>query len=175
MKNKKPVYLINWLSILLFSLLSAACSQEDLDAELEIADGAGTLTTYKAYTIDSLAGSGMSVYGRAVFWKGLDGTTLLQISLYNVTEGADFPAGIFSGALPGTSEIIALYDIANTGEGYGFGEFSVSKYFTIEDESFFDDLDSYNANIQIMLSDTNQTVIAAGNIGINADPVESSD
>lgn len=172
----------NWFSCLglMIALFISSCAQESLDAELEIADGAGTLRTYKAYSIDSISGSGLEVYGRAVFWEGFDGNTYLQISLYNVAEDAAYPAGIYSGASPGGGELMSLYDIVNTGdkigdteEVYEFGEFSVSKFYTISEDGFFDNLENYDASIQIS-SDVG-LVIASGDIGMNATPVETSD
>lgn len=155
-------------------IMMASCAQESLEAEFEIASGGGILTTYKSYAIDSVSGTGLEVYGRAVFWKGLEGNTYLQVSLYNVGSEAVYPSGIFSGELPGGSELMPLYDIVNTGESYDFGEFSVSKYYTITTERFFDDLDGFNANIQIFIEESG-AVIASGDIGMNADPLETSD
>ncbi|UXP32674.1 hypothetical protein N6H18_01680 [Reichenbachiella agarivorans] len=171
MKNTfKHIYTL--LAVVAVGFLSS-CEYDPAEPALEIANGAGTLTTYKAYTLDSIAGQNTEVYGKVVFWKSLDNKTLVQISLYNISESAEHASAILSGAfMTGGTELMSLYTITNTGEGYDFGEFSTSKFYIIDDAAFFEELDTYDASIQIFMSPTDNTVISGGDIGLNADPVE---
>ncbi|WP_258102375.1 hypothetical protein [Marinoscillum pacificum] len=166
---------ITVLIILTYSSLAFySCEQERLEDALEIADGAGTLTSYMAYQLDSVAGTS-DVYGRAVFWKGLEGYTYLQISLNNVPSDAVYPSAVYAGSTTASgSELMELYTIENTGEGYDFGEFSTSKYYVITTDGFYDGLQTYDANIKVMAGSSDNTIIALGDIGINADPVETN-
>jgi len=159
----------------LVSIFIASCAEDRLEPELETADGGGTLTSYTAYAIDSIPGQGTNVYGRAVFWESPEFGTLLQISLYGIMEGNSHPAAVVAGsvAAPG-AEIMSLYTIENTGEGYAFGEFSTSKFYTISTAGFYEGLDSYDGNIQISLSSSDNTIVASGDIGLNATPVETN-
>lgn len=175
MRNILNKYISNWSLLLMLTILSVSCQQETMEADYGIATGGGTLTTYKAYTIDSVPGTGAQVYGRAVFWEDYLGRTLLQVSVYNVGEDDLMPSAIFSGSMPGSTTLISLYNISNTGEGYDFGEFASSKYYVISEEGFYENLDAYNASIQIMKSTSDDTVIAGGDIGMNAEPVESNE
>lgn len=167
---------ISTLIMLIYASFSfVSCEQERLDDALEIADGAGTLTSFKAYQLDSVAGQGTEVYGRAVFWKGLEGYTYLQVSLHNISEDAVHPSAIFAGSTESTgSELMELYTIENTGEGYDFGEFSTSKYYVITNVEFYDGLEIYDANIKIMAGSSDNTIVSSGDIGVNADPVETN-
>lgn len=194
MKTFNKIFFLGVLSC--SAVLFNACEQERLEDALEIADGAGTLTQYKAYSLDSVAGSG-EVYGRAVFWLGLDGKTLLQISLQNVAKNAVFQSSVLEGATSSPGAMVeSLYNIENNGEIYDpytgpddvdnddddtndasddinllYGEFSTSKYYTMKSPTFFDDLDTMN--IHISISD-GADLISIGDLGINANPVESN-
>lgn len=170
MKNLK-----NYLSGLFLLVLFISCEQESIGPVEPIADGAGTLTTYKAYTLDSIPGTGFEVYGRAVFWEGIDGNTLLQVSLNNIADTAVHPSSIIAGTtmVPG-DVLMPLYDITNTGEGYSFGEFSTSKYYVIANPDFFGSLDTYDAHVSILLNASDTLILSSGNIGLNAEPVESN-
>ncbi|MEQ9220534.1 MAG: hypothetical protein RLO17_20945 [Cyclobacteriaceae bacterium] len=160
----------NHILLMLFavSVMFMACEDEKLEPESIAAPGGGTLTSYKAYTLDSVPGFG-NIYGRAVFYPTTTGYTLLQVSLYNVMEGSSHPAVMIAG-----SDVTELYTIENTGEGYSFGEFSTAKYFVINTPSFYDGLDTYDASIEISLSSADATVVTSGGIGLKAEPVESN-
>ncbi len=164
------------LTICVAGIATTSCEQESFDPLLTTEPTAGTLTNFKAYTLDSLSGIADSTYGRVVFWEALDGTTLVQLSLYNVPDTAVFPSSIMSGAMMDSleTELMPLYDITNTGEGYTFGEFSTNKYYVISDASFFSSLDTYDAHVVVRRSGTDDTIITAGDVGMNAMPVEEN-
>ncbi|MEM6831347.1 MAG: hypothetical protein AAGA66_16870 [Bacteroidota bacterium] len=161
------------LIFMIILMISYSCEQESFEPILTTEDAAGTLINFKAYEINDLTGQPDSAYGRVVFWLGLDGNTLVQLSLYNVPEDVTFQTDMLSGtvATPG-AEIMGMYDVTNTGEGYDFGEFSTSKYFVITDLSFYSALAELNAHVGIM----NEVgiMIAGGDIGLNSDPVEEN-
>ena len=159
-------------NIVLFLAVVAllSCEQERLGPELETAEGGGKLTTYTAYTIDATDPSGSNVYGRVVFYKTTLDQTLVQISLYNTISGFMHPALIVEGAAgTGTTTLIALDNIDGSS-----GEFMTSKFFVITDTSFYDSLETLDANVSISLSPTDDTIVAVGDIGINAEPVETN-
>ena len=54
------------------------------------------------------------------------------------------------------------------------GELNDSKFYLIPDTTFYDALTSLDAHINIYLSDADDTVVASGNIGSNAEPVDSN-
>jgi hypothetical protein len=154
-----------FLFILLFAL---SCEQERLEPELTTLEGGGTLSQYTAYTINAADPSGSNVYGRVVFWKDNLGRTLVQISLYNTVDGLLHPALLIEG--PATSGGAVLYDLeAVSGDT---GELESSKFFIISDTSFYDGITELDSHIDIYLSEADPTVVASGNLGVNAEPVE---
>lgn len=154
------------ISLLVSGLIVAlsACEQEGVSPKLDTAPGGGTVTTFKAYTLDSIPGSG-NVYGRVVFWLDNAGNTLVQVSLYNTKTGMSYPSGIFEGTVAGGSSGSVSALTAVDGEK---GEFSPYKYFVIADDGFFDSLDDLDAHVTIFLEDT---PVAVGDVGMNAAPV----
>ena len=54
------------------------------------------------------------------------------------------------------------------------GELSTNKFFLIADTSFYDALETLDAHVSISLSPDDDTIVASGNIGANADPVDSN-
>lgn len=151
----------------LITVLSA-CEQDGVTPKLDAAPGGGTLSSYKAYTLDSIVGK-KNVYGRIVFWKDNASNTLVQISLYNTTSDSAYPTGIYVGTVGGgsTAELMSLYSIDGA-----TGEFSTSKFYVIGDKNFYSGLDDMDAHIKIFSS---SVLVASGDVGSNADPVAESD
>jgi len=148
-------------------LLETACEQEKYEPNLTAAPGGGTVSVYKAYTLTS--NDSRAVYGRIVFWKDNSGYTLAQVGLYNTTKAESYTSAIFSGKLAGASTTKLMSLDAVNGET---GAFANSKFFVIADKTFYDKLESYNANVKIMVG---AATIASGDIGSNADPVAEAD
>lgn len=146
--------------------LSTACEQQNYEPNMNVAAGGGTLSTYKAYTLAST--DGKNIYGRVVFYKYNSTVTLVQIGLYNTASGASYASSIYKGKLSATTltALKPLDSISGT-----TGEFATNKYFTISEAGFYDNLSTYDANVKIMLG---STLVANGNIGANATPVEQS-
>ena len=123
-------------------------------------------------------------------------------ALYDATDPFEilYPSSILSGAI-GTEDM-ALYDLLDIevfSEQYGadssqedvddydrdgdieedlpllnfFAEFGESKFFVIDDTAFYDSLSELDAHVNIYDED-GTTIIAAGGIGANADPVDSN-
>lgn len=154
------------ITITLFTLLSS-CEQQDYPPNLSTAPGGGTVSTYKAYTL--AAANTENIYGRIVFYKYNKTITLVQMGLYNGVKGSSYTAAIFPGkvtAAPGTA-LKVLDTVAGA-----TGAFATSKYFSINEEGFFDKLGAYNASVTVKLG---TVVVAAGNIGANAAPVAESE
>ena len=165
MKTYKTIILIFTIALAIVS-----CEQERLEPVLTAAEGGGTLNTYIAYTIDATDPMGSNVNGRIVFYKTTLDQTLVQISLYNTIDGLMHPALVLDGASGiGTTTSMTLDDIAGAS-----GEFSTSKFFVITDESYYDAIMMMDAHVNIYLSPEDDTIVATGDIGINADPVESN-
>lgn len=161
---------IKILSLIFLVFFTASCEQEMPEAALEVAEGGGTLRFFTAYNIDATDPSGSNVYGRIVFWKGTLDRTLVQVSLYNTIEGQQHPALILDGAAGvGTTTLLTLDTVSGD-----TGELDDNKFYVISDTSFYDGLPDLDAHINIYLSDTDNTVVASGNIGANAEPVESN-
>lgn len=150
-------------------LFFTSCEQEYFEPNLNVAPGGGTVSTYKAYTLSSEDPGGENIYGRVVFYKYSSTVTLVQMGLYNTDADEAYTANIYSGALTDGSTTVSKSLDAVNGES---GAFSSSKYFTITDASFFDGLDDYDASVKVMLDGT---PVAAGDIGLNADPVAEQD
>jgi hypothetical protein len=167
MKLTMKSYPLILLFILSVSILTS-CEQAGVEPSLGVAPGGGTLTSYKAYTISYVAGPD-EVHGRVVFWKESTGRTLVQVSLYNTAEGTTYAAGIFSGTASSGSDtkIQDLYTISGA-----TGEFETHKFFVIDDDDFYSTLSTFDAHIQVMSSDEDD-LIASGDVGMNAAPVES--
>ena len=163
----KPIYIkqsiLIFLGLCLIITLITSCEQEQLEPELKTAPGGGTISTYKAYTIDAAPGS--DVNGRVVFWEDNAGNTLVQLSLYNTVTGTSYPSAIFDGAVAEASatKLEPLYDIDGA-----TGSFSTSKFYIINDKEFFASLDTYDAHVSVLLGDD---IIATGDVGVNAEPV----
>ena len=161
---------IKQISAVFLFLIATSCESDKLEPELETADGGGTLTSYIAYTIESTDPTGSNVFGRIVFWKTDLDQTLVQISLYNTVDGLLHPADIVNGlAGAGTTVMMAIDDVDGS-----TGELSTNKFFLIADTAFYDSIASLDAHVSISLSSTDATIVATGNIGVNADPVESN-
>jgi hypothetical protein len=143
--------------------ISTSCEQEKFEPNLSVAPGGGTISTYKAYTLSSKGGS--EVYGRIVFWKDNAGNTLLQMGLYNTVATEVYSSAIFNGPDSGGSDtpILSLYAVDGA-----TGAFAPSKFYVIADKEFYDQLDSYNASVKVMVG---STAVASGDIGSNAEPV----
>lgn len=160
---------ISKISVLTLILITfGSCDLEPLQSAQEVAEGGGTLDTYTAYTIDSTDPSGSNVYGRIVFWKTDLDQTLVQISLYNSVEGLLHPAIIMEGAAGvGTTTTMILDEVDGS-----TGELSSNKFFLIDDTAFYDSIMTLDAHASIALSPDDDTIVATGNIGVNADPVQ---
>lgn len=148
----------------------ASCDLERLEPALEVADGGGTLETFTAYTINSTDPMGSNVYGRIVFWETDLDQTLVQISLYNTIDDTLHPALLVEGAAGvGTSTMLTLDEVNGS-----TGELSDSKFFLIADTAFYASITTMDAHVSIRLSPTDDTIVATGDLGINADPVETN-
>ncbi len=166
--TKKNLSKIGIFTVVL--LLFNSCDIERLESAQEVAVGGGTLDTYTSYTIDATDPAGSNVYGRIVFWKTDLDQTLVQISLYNTLADIMHPAIIVDGpAGTGTTAMMTLYDVDGS-----TGELSDNKFFLIADTTFYDSLSSLNAHVSIRLSPTDETIVASGDIGMNAEPVVSN-
>lgn len=147
-----------------------SCEQERLDPILTTAEGGGTLSEYMAYTIASTDPAGSNVNGRIVFWKDNLDQTLVQVSLYNTIPDLKHPALIMDGMIgTGTTTMVALDDISGD-----TGELDSSKFFIITDTAFYDSITEMDAHINIYLSDTDATIVASGDLGLNAEPIETN-
>lgn len=156
------------LTIILIAFNS--CDLERLESAQSVAEGGGTLDTFMAYTIESTDPAGSNVYGRIVFWKTDLDQTLVQISLYNTVADLLHPAILVEGmAGVGTSTMMTLDEVdGNT------GELSTSKFFLIPETTYYDSISMLDAHVSISLSATDNTIVATGNLGINAEPVDSN-
>lgn len=167
MKMIKHIYnnLLILSLLLLFTMTS--CELDEVEPELNTAPGGGTLITYKAYAISATTAD--DVHGRVVFWKGNGGVTLIQISLNETDGDISYTTGIYTGKADETSEerLMALYAINGT-----TGEFSTHKYYVVNDPNYYNTLSALNGHIKIIVSDQ---VVAAGDIGANAEPVAEGD
>lgn len=147
-----------------------ACDQERLAPVTSVADGGGTLISYLAYSVDSIQGQGSHVYGRIVFWKDHQGNTLIQVSLFNTLENTSHPALIVEGA--SGQEGIVLTQLADVSGSTG--ELSDHKFYVINDLAYYDKLPDLNAHINVYRGRGDNTLIATGNLGIHAEPVEQN-
>ena len=90
--------------------------------------------------------------------------------MYNTIEDTFHPAVIIDGAVGvGTSVLTTLDDVDGT-----TGELTENKFFLIADTSFYDSLETLDAHVSIALSTVDDTIVAEGNIGANATPVDSN-
>lgn len=162
---------INKISVLVVLLITlGSCDLEPLESAQEVAEGGGTLDTFTAYTIASTDPAGSNVNGRIVFWKTDLSQTLVQISLYNTVPDIMHPALLVEGAAGiGTATMMTLDDVDGS-----TGELSTSKFFLIADTAYYDAITTLDAHVSISLSPTDDTIVATGDIGTNADPVESN-
>ena len=168
MKIIKQLYFSAFIIITLFCF---SCEQERIEPILTTAPGGGNVSAFKAYTIDSIPGVS-SVYGRVVFWEQPNGQTLVQAALHNTVDGMMHPSMFVIGtAADGEATVLTqLYDVNGD-----TGEFATHKFYVIADTDFFDNLDTYDAHFSVQLSGTDPTIVATGDVGMNATPVESSE
>lgn len=163
-------YINNILLLTMIFGLLISCEQERLDPVLTTAEGGGTLDNYIAYSVMSTDPMGSNVYGRIVFYETTLDQTLVQLSLYNTIDGEMHPALIVDGAADmGSTTIIALDDVSGS-----TGEFMTNKFFVITDTDFYDSIMTLDAHVSISLSLSDDTIVATGDLGINADPVETN-
>jgi len=163
-------YINNILLLTMIFGLLISCEQERLDPVLTTAEGGGTLDNYIAYSVMSTDPMGSNVYGRIVFYETTLDQTLVQLSLYNTIDGEMHPALIVDGAADmGSTTIIALDDVSGS-----TGEFMTNKFFVITDTDFYDSIMTLDAHVSISLSPNDDTIVATGDLGINADPVETN-
>jgi len=146
-----------------------SCEQEYFEPNTTAMPGGGTVTTYKAYSLGTPDPDGDDVYGRIVFYKYSSTVTLVQMGLYHTDPETEYVSEIYSGALADGSTTVSRTLDKVSGES---GAFATYKYFTISDATFFDGLDAYNANVKVKQG---ATVVVAGDIGVNAAPVEQQD
>lgn len=162
---------ISKLTVLTLFIVCCSCEQERLEAELATAPGGGTLTTFTAYAIESTDPLGSNVYGRVVFWKTNLNQTLVQVSLYNTFPDEFHPALIAEGTT-GTTKPAMMLDLdAISGET---GQLSTGKFLLISDTGYYDSIATMDAHINIYRSASDDTVVATGNLGVNANPVDSN-
>ncbi|MEO9512370.1 MAG: hypothetical protein ABJN84_14515 [Flavobacteriaceae bacterium] len=162
---------IKKLSVFTVLLIAfSSCNIERLESAQETAEGGGTIDTFTAYTIDSSDPTGSNVYGRIVFWKTDLDQTLVQISLYNTIDDILHPAILVDGAAGvGTTTLMTLDEVDGS-----TGELSDNKFFLISDTAFYDSISVLDAHVSISLSPSDDTIVAMGDIGANADPVDSN-
>jgi len=163
--NKRSIVPVVGLLLAVAAFLSS-CEQQQYEPNLSVAQGGGTVTTYKSYTLSSAAGA--TVYGRVVFYKYNTSVTLVEMGLYNTTTGTAYASSIYQGKLTENSTTALKPLDAVSG---ATGEFATNKYFTINEAGFYDKLSTYSANVRIM---SGTTLVASGNIGANAAPVAQS-
>ncbi|MFX0555591.1 hypothetical protein ACOCEA_02270 [Maribacter sp. CXY002] len=155
-------------TVLLIAFIS--CDLERLESAQEVAEGGGTLDTYTAYTINATDPTGSNVNGRIVFWKTDLDQTLVQISLYNTVPDFLHPANVLEGPSGSGGPIMLTLDEVSGDTG----ELEENKFFLIPDTSFYDGIPTMDSHINIYLSGTDDTIVATGDLGVNADPVETN-
>jgi hypothetical protein len=192
---------IKQLSILFILLIVASCEVDQLDANTTTADGGGTLLNYTAYTINSTDPAGTNIYGRIVFWENSLEQTLVQVSVYNTEFQELYPASIIEGAIgTETTTVVELSDVEGFISQYGestteldtedidadgdttealplvnyIGELGETKFFVITDTTFYDSVLTMDSHLNIYSNDGSGTIVASGDLGINADPVEQN-
>ena len=146
-----------------------SCEQENYEPAVSAAPGGGTVSIYKAYTLGAANPDEENIYGRIVFYKYSSTVTLVQIGLYNTDPEEEYASDIFNGALLDNSTEVSRALDKVSGES---GAFATYKYYTIKDAAFYDALDDYDANVKVRLG---ESIVAAGDIGLNAAPVEESE
>lgn len=169
MKNTIIMRALIIVSALALAGILASCEQENYEPATSALPGGGTVTTYKAYALGAADPQGDNIYGRIVFYKYSATVTLVQMGLYNTDSETSYVSEIYSGALAeGSTTVSRTLDNVD-GES---GAFATFKYFTITDETFFDDLNAYDAHVQVKAG---ALMVAAGDIGANAAPVEENE
>jgi hypothetical protein len=168
MKDTYKVQLMIFgLFYVLLLMFLTSCEQEGAVVELNTAPGGGTVSTYKAYTVD--AATEDDIYGRIIFFKDNADYTLIEVSLYNTEEGTDYSTTLFNGAadMVDPTPVKELYNVDGA-----TGEFGPSKFYVISDKTFFDGLADFDAHLKITAG---ETLVSAGNIGKNATPVAEAE
>ncbi len=192
---------IKQLSILFIFLFITSCEVDQLDADTTTADGGGTLTNYIAYTVNSTDPTGTNIYGRIVFWETSLNQTLVQVSVYNTEYQELYPSEIVAGAIgTETTTMVELSDVEGFIYQYGesttevdtddidddgdttealpllnyYGELGETKFFVITDTDFYDSILTMDSHLNIYSNDGSGTIVASGDLGINADPVEQN-
>lgn len=157
-------------SIALFFTLAlfVSCEQERLEPASEVAPGGGTLSQFMAYSIAATDPDGSNVNGRIVFWKGKLNQTLVQVSLYNTVPDLQHPVLILNGPTGTASE--TMIDLSTVSGDTG--ELGESKFFIIDAAAFYDSIATMDSHISIFLSENDDTIVATGNLGANAEPVD---
>ncbi len=191
-------YITKLSVVTLLLLVFSSCELERLESAQEVADGGGTLTNFKAYTLDATDPATNNVFGRIVFWETTLNQTLVQISLqspefadlYDITTPSDvvYPSAIMADAVGvETTTSMSLYDVEFYASAYTttdaegeettafnyYGEFGESKFFIIDDADFYGSIEDLDSHVNIYDAD-GTTILASGNIGVNADPVDSN-
>ena len=162
---------IKKLSVFTILLIAfSSCDLERLESAQEVAPGGGTLDTYTAYTINATDPMGSNVNGRIVFWKTDLDQTLVQISLYNTVPDFLHPALLLEGPVGSGGPIMLTLDEVSGDTG----ELEENKFYLISDTSFYEGIPAMDSHINIYLSDTDDTIVATGDLGVNADPVETN-
>lgn len=147
-----------------------SCDLERLESAQQVAEGGGTLDTFTAYSINPTDPMGSNVNGRIVFWRTDLDQTLVQISLYNTVPDFLHPALVLEGpAGSGGAIMITLDEVSGD-----TGELEENKFFLISDTGFYDGIPTMDSHINIYLSGTDNTIVATGDLGINAEPVETN-
>ncbi|UFH54384.1 hypothetical protein [Spirosoma sp. KNUC1025] len=164
---KTIMYTLRSLSIfgiaLSLMVMATSCEQKDYEPIMTAAPGGGTVSTYKAYTLGSAAGT--TINGRVVFYKYSSSVTLVEVGLYNTASSATYTASVYQGkAIESSATVLKPLDAVSGTTG----AFSSNKYFTINEAGFYDKLSALNANVKIM---SGTTLVASGDIGLNATPV----
>lgn len=151
-------------------LLIVSCDQDRLEPALETAPGGGTLSKFMAYSIAAADPEGSNVNGRVVFWKDKLNRTLVQVSLFNTVPGLQHPAIILNGSV--SIPLDTMLDLATVAGDTG--ELAESKFFLITDTAFYDSIATMDSHIAIFLSESDGTIVATGNLGANAEPLDSN-
>ena len=93
---------------------------------------------------------------------------MVQISLFNTIPDFLHPALILEGAAgTGGATMVTLDEVSGD-----TGELNENKLFLISDTAFYDTVVTMDSHVNIYLSEMDDTIVATGNLGANAEPVE---